>query len=272
MSAKSFKELEHEGWVGKAGTYDDWFAPVTGQAIAPLLDRLRDDWAGRRLLDVCCGTGHLTAAAAARGAEAQGLDFADTMVARARANHPNITFRQGQAEALPYPGASFDAAACAFGLLHVAVPEAAIAEAFRVLKPGGRYAFTVWFSPRDGMELYRLLLPAVQAHGDAGALPPAPPPFRFADQGECRRVLGAAGFAEVSFERLELTWRGTGPEQVIELIRNSLVRTSMMLEAQSAAARARIHAAVIAAAAADYRRGEAIELGFPAALVAATKV
>jgi SAM-dependent methyltransferase len=237
-----------------------------------MLDRLMDDWAGKRLLDVCCGTGHLAAAAAARGAEAQGLDFADTMVARARANHPRVAFRQGEAEALPYAEASFDAVACAFGLLHVAEPEAVIAEAFRALKPGGRYAFTVWFSPRDGMELYRLLLPALKEHGDADALPPAPPPFRFASEDECRRVLGEAGFAEVSFERLELKWRGTGPEQVIELIRNSLVRTSMMLEAQTAAARARIHAAVIAAADADYRRGEAIELGFPAALITATKV
>ncbi len=270
MTEKSFKELEREGWSAMAGAYDDWFATITRQAVAPTLDRLLDDWTGKRFLDVCCGTGNLAAAAAARGAAAHGVDLAEPMVERAQANHPQSDFRQGEAEALPFADKNFDAVACAFGLLHVEEPEAAVAEAFRVLTPGGRYAFTVWFGPRDGMEIYRLLLPAVKEHGNLDALPPAPPPFRFADSGECRRVLDAAGFANMTFERLEFVWRAERPAQVIELIYKSMVRTTMMLEAQTAEARERIDAAVLEAAE-GYRRDGRIELKFPAALITASR-
>ena len=90
MTGKTFKELEREGWSAMAGAYDDWFATITRQAVAPTLDRLLDDWRGQRFLDVCCGTGHLAAAAAVRGAVAQGVDLAEPMVERARANHPEV--------------------------------------------------------------------------------------------------------------------------------------------------------------------------------------
>src|SRR5205809_6238429 len=56
---------------------------------------------------------------------------------------PEIEFREGDAEALPFPEASFDAVVMNFGMLHLAHPERAVAEAFRVLSAGGRFAFTV---------------------------------------------------------------------------------------------------------------------------------
>ena len=83
MVEKTFKELEHAGWREKASAYDDIFAEITRQAIDPLLDGLCD-LAGKRLLDVACGTGHLAAAGARRGAEVEGIDFADTMLANSR--------------------------------------------------------------------------------------------------------------------------------------------------------------------------------------------
>ena len=90
MSRLTFKDLEHDGWTARAHAYDDWLAPVTRQAIDPILDALGGELAGRSLLDICTGTGHLAGAAAARGAVAEGVDFAATMVEVARANYPAV--------------------------------------------------------------------------------------------------------------------------------------------------------------------------------------
>ncbi len=98
----TFKDLEQDGWTKRADAYDDWFAIITRQAISPLLGALSTDYTNKRLLDICTGTGHFAYAAAEKGASVEGIDFADTMVSRAQANYPKISFRQGDAEALPY--------------------------------------------------------------------------------------------------------------------------------------------------------------------------
>ena len=66
----------------EAGHWDDTLGPVTREAIAPLLDAV-EAASGVRLLDIACGTGALAAAAAGRGTEVVGMDFAPTMVAEA---------------------------------------------------------------------------------------------------------------------------------------------------------------------------------------------
>ena len=70
------------------------------------------------------------------------------MLAYARARSPHVEFVRGDATELPFADGSFDAVTCAFLLLHVGRPEAAVAEAARVLAPDGRAAFTVWDDPR----------------------------------------------------------------------------------------------------------------------------
>jgi ubiquinone/menaquinone biosynthesis C-methylase UbiE len=133
-----------------------------------MLDAL-EPLTGGRLLDVACGPGDLTAAAARRGAMAQGLDFAPTMVDLARERHPGVAFSAGDAHALPFDAGTFDAVACAFGLLHLADPDAALREARRVLAPGGRLAFTVWCARRPGSASRRS-----RRYRSRGAEPTAP--------------------------------------------------------------------------------------------------
>src|SRR5207248_2595421 len=99
---------------------------------------------GARVLDVACGPGYAAAAAAARGAIATGVDFSSEMVEEARGRFSGIEFLEGDAEQLAFSNSTFDAVVLNFGMLHLARPEQALAEAYRLLRPGGRVAFTVW--------------------------------------------------------------------------------------------------------------------------------
>ena len=124
-----------------------------------------------------------------------------------RARYPRIEFREGDAENLAFDTASFDAVVSAFGILHCADPDKAIAEAYRVLRSDGRYAFTVWMGP-DRHDFFAIVLKAIETHGNMQvSLPPAPPIFRFSDPAECRKVLTQAGFVDASVLELALDWR-----------------------------------------------------------------
>jgi SAM-dependent methyltransferase len=223
-----------------------------------------------RLLDVACGPGFITAAAAARGADAIGLDFSSAMIARARQVHPSITFRDGDAQALPFDDGSFDAVVMNFGLLHLARPDVAIAEAARVLRPGGRYAFTIW-APPDKAVGFGLVLAAIERHGRTSVgLPEGPPFFRFSDDAECRRALQASGFTEIAARTLPLTWTVHDADDVFEAMTRGGVRTAAVLRAQTRAALDNIRLA-IRESVEQYARGGGYEIPLPAMLAAGTK-
>jgi ubiquinone/menaquinone biosynthesis C-methylase UbiE len=269
MVEPSFKDLEHAGWSQRAGAYDSWFSHITSQAHEPLLDALGLHLNGNRLLDVCTGTGYLAAAAAKRGAPAEGLDFSRDMVERARTNYPAVSFREGDAELLPYDDQSFGHVVCAFGHLHLANPDQAVAEAFRVLKPGGRYAYASWRAHPDGY--FPSVVDAIGRHGttDVG-LPPSPPFFRFGDPQEAERVLREAGFVDVQTRDIDLIWEPTRTEDLVEWIYKCGVRTTMMLERQTPEALEAIHAAIMQGGEARRRNG-ILRIPFPALIASASR-
>jgi demethylmenaquinone methyltransferase / 2-methoxy-6-polyprenyl-1,4-benzoquinol methylase len=108
----------------------DWLAPRPGQ----------------RLLDVAGGTGDIAFRFLARAGQAQAtvLDLTEPMLiagrqrAEAARLSDNLTWVVGDAMALPFPDATFDVYTISFGIRNVTRPEVALAEAFRVLRPGGR--------------------------------------------------------------------------------------------------------------------------------------
>jgi len=97
-----------------------------------------------RILDLCCGTGDMTAALLAlRPAQAEpviGLDFSAHMLALAckKYSSANVQWVEGDAMHLPYADASFDLVTSAFGFRNLTNYTAGLAEIYRVLKPGGR--------------------------------------------------------------------------------------------------------------------------------------
>jgi ubiquinone/menaquinone biosynthesis C-methylase UbiE len=265
----TFHDFEHAQWQGAVEAYHAGWGALTTQAIPAALDAV-EAGPGRRLLDVASGPGYLAAAAARRGADALGLDFSAAMVARARALHPAVAFQESDAEALPFAGGTFDAAAMNFGILHLARPETAIAEAHRVLRPGGRYAFTAWADPGRAAG-FALVLDAVRRCGRLVALPAGPDFFRFSEPAECAAVLEAAGFEEPAVRRLDLRWRPGSPDDLFRAFLLGTARTGALLRGQDEAARGEIAAAVREAAAA-YRAPEGgIEVPMPALLASASR-
>lgn len=264
-----FGEHEHAGWQVRASAYDDHLGRITARIAGPVLD-LAGVVAGSTVLDVACGPGYGAGQAAQRGAEALGLDFSSEMVAEARRRFPEAEFLEGDAQRLDLPDSAFDAVVCIFGIAHLPDADAAIAEAFRVLRPAGRFAFTAW-SPPDEHDFFRLLTSAVEAHGDRDVeLPPAPDVFRFVDAGECERALNAVGFSNVRVGKVAPVWRTESSEAFIEMMEKSTVRAAMMVEFQSSEARDRIKAAMREGAE-EFRVGDGYESSWSAVLVSADK-
>jgi ubiquinone/menaquinone biosynthesis C-methylase UbiE len=100
-------------------------------------------WPARaEVLEVGCGTGVLTRRLAGRPevASVVGVDVAPALLERARALCPGVTFREGDAAALPFDDGSFDVVVLDSTLSHVPDAARAVAEAHRVLRPGGQLA------------------------------------------------------------------------------------------------------------------------------------
>ena len=265
----AFRNFELAGWEANVSEYDAAFARVTSQAIAPLLDAVVLH-KGMRLLDVATGPGYVAAVAAAQGARVTGVDFSAPMVARARSVNPAVDFQEGDAEALAFPDGSFDAVVMNFGMLHLARPERAMTEAARVLKPAGRYAFTVWAKPDEAVG-FGVILNAIQSHGKLGVqLPEGPPFFRFSDPAECDRALRSAGFLDVRVTRHPQIWRFQMADDLFDAIYNGGVRIKAILRAQADEALQAIRTAAHDATQ-EYMHNGIIELSMPAILASASK-
>ncbi|MFY0691773.1 MAG: methyltransferase domain-containing protein [Paracoccaceae bacterium] len=266
----SFKDLEHQGWAEKARSYDDHFAAVTRQAIDPILEGL-GDLSQRRVIDICCGTGDLAEAAADRGARVTGVDFAEPMIEIARTRISSARFDVADAEKLDFEDAGFDAATCAFGLWHLGEPDRAIAEAARVLRPSGTYSYTAWLPPDEGWDMMGLLMSAINKHGTMDVdLPPAPPPFRFAQAEEAEPALQASGFGSVTFHKKVAIWSGQTGDDLIDLLYKGIVRAPMLIDAQTPDAKRAILNEIRTGAEA-FRAGAEITMRWPYLLVFATK-
>ena len=264
----SFKGMEHAGWELRAGSYDKLFGSITRHAIEPLLDATAVH-AGASVLDLCCGPGYAAGAAAARGAQAVGIDFSRAMVEMAQSLHPAAAFQQGDAEALDFEPETFDAVICSFGVNHLPDPGKALRESYRVLRPGGRIAFSMWCAPGKS-KFHQLVLQSIRDYGTTEVpLPPAPPPFHFSDPAACAAELISAGFVDPDVNEIALAFRPSAATEVLALTACA-VRLDMMIERQSDRARERIRRAITEGAEA-FRVGALLEIPMPAVLASGVK-
>ncbi|MDY7529383.1 MULTISPECIES: bifunctional demethylmenaquinone methyltransferase/2-methoxy-6-polyprenyl-1,4-benzoquinol methylase UbiE [unclassified Cryobacterium] len=106
--------------------------------------------AGERILDIAAGTGTSSVALTHTGAHVVAADFSAGMIAVGRerqASNPLVEFVQADATALPFADNEFDAVTISFGLRNVVEPRKALAEFFRVTKPGGRVVICEFSTP-----------------------------------------------------------------------------------------------------------------------------
>ena len=265
----SFHEFEHSGWQGIPQRYHQAFGELTIQSIEPLLDAAGVQ-NGTKVIDIATGPGYVAAAAARRGASVIGVDFSATMIAEAQRRNPDIEFREGDAEHLAFGNGLFEAAVVNFGILHLARPDQALAEACRVLRPGGRFGFTVWAKPEEAVG-FRIVLGAIAKHGNLNVpLPEGPPFFRFSEPGECIRSLLTAGFQSPEVAKVPQVWRLPSIDSLFEFMKDSTVRTAGLLQAQKPDALEKIRDA-IREELKPYQKRNAVELPMPAILASAVK-
>ena len=269
LEAEKFRSFEHAGWQGIPAGYHEAFGSLTSQAIEPLLDaeRLKK---GMSFLDIASGPGYAAAAAAKRGVTVLGVDFSAAMVEHARQLNAGVEFREGDAEKLPVGNNLFDAAAMNFGILHLGQPEVALVEAHRILRGGGRFAFSVWAKPQETIG-FGIVLRAVELHGEPRVeLPEGPPFFRYSDPEECTRGLLVAGFESPAVTKVAQVWRLPAGDGLFNAMKNSTVRTAGLLRAQKPTVLNKIRDE-LSAALVKYTKGDVVELPMPAWIAAGVK-
>jgi len=137
-------------WDAFAEDYNSGPGRTTPTLVEAMLQDLEPGASlGGDVIDLACGAGRTTELLAQRcapGSRVIGVDLSPVMIAAARADcrTPEIDFALAAADALPFPDASFDLAFCNLGLMLFPSPEAALAEIYRVLRPGGSLRATVW--------------------------------------------------------------------------------------------------------------------------------
>jgi SAM-dependent methyltransferase len=202
-----FKALQREGWA--------YFVPLQTYTTPPAhrLVKFAGVRRGDKVLDAACGTGVVALTAARRGAHVKALDLSPVLLDEARRNvsiaKVSIEFTEGDVEDLPYANAEFDVVLSQYGHMFAPRPELAIREMLRVLKPGGRIAFSTW--PPELM-IGRVFTTV------AKYLPPpphgVPPPTAWGDPDVVRDRLANLA-TEVTFDRAEMIFQALSPAHYV---------------------------------------------------------
>jgi SAM-dependent methyltransferase len=179
---------------------------------------------GDRVLDIGCGCGEttITAATAAPGGSALGLDLSAPMLEVARqlaaeAGAANARFEQGDAQVYPLGPDRYDVAISKFGVMFFDDPAAAFANIAAGMRPGGRLAFLCW-QDDDRNEMFGIPLKAFLAC--TTQLPAPDRDSLFEDPLRVTELLNGAGWTDVRTEAVnEQAWLGTDVADVMRYVR-----------------------------------------------------
>ncbi|HWB13056.1 MAG TPA: methyltransferase domain-containing protein [Pirellulales bacterium] len=204
-----------------------------------------DVQAGWRVLDVATGSGNAALAAARRGCEAVGVDYVPALLERGRiravAEHLSVEFREGDAEDLPFPAASFDAVLSIYGAMFAPNHKRAAAELARVCRPGGRIALASWTPQGFIGETFRLF---------SRYLPQTPglqPPVRWGDEVYLRDLFGDTAASVTSYPRTAI-FRFRSAEENVDFFRTYYGPTRRAFEGLTVERRESLYADMVALA------------------------
>ena len=171
---------------------------------------------GAKLLDVACGSGQLALMASRDGIDSTGVDIAENLIERARdragAEDLDARFEVGDAEALPFPDASFDVVVSVIGAMFAPRPELVAREFLRVCAPGGTIAMANWTASGFVGKMFKAI---------AQFIAPAnmPSPLLWGDEAVVRERLGI-GASRLNLTRRMYTFNYPfPPEEVVEIFR-----------------------------------------------------
>ncbi|HEX7287815.1 MAG TPA: class I SAM-dependent methyltransferase [Candidatus Angelobacter sp.] len=194
--------------------YDRYLGPFIFEPYAAdLAERLADVNEGK-LLEVAAGTGVVTRTLACTLPENVAIvatDLNQPMLdfAAGQYSSPRVSWRQANAQSLPFPDGVFDAVVCQFGAMFFPDKIAAFGEALRVLKPGGRFIFSSW----DRLEESEI--PYAVSQGVIALFPDDPPrflariPHGYCDPECIESDVRQAGFPSVKLETVQLCSRAS---------------------------------------------------------------
>jgi SAM-dependent methyltransferase len=189
---------------------------ATLQIVGELLSEAADVGATDRVLDVAAGSGNASLAAARRFATVTSTDYVPTLLERGRRRaeaegFANISFEVADAEALPYPDASFDVVLSTFGVMFAPDHQRAAGELLRVCRPGGRIGLASWTPDGFLGRLFRLV---------GQYVPPVPgvrSPVLWGTDDHLRKLF--AGAARLSHSARTFVFRYQSPEHWVDVFR-----------------------------------------------------
>ncbi len=247
------------GW--ETGRRDLWefSRPVSEWLIEQL-----DPHPGQTILDLAAGLGETGFLAARRVGETGRVlvtDFAPGMVAAAgrRAAEFGVTnaeFRELDAERMALDSECVDGVVCRWGYMLMADPAAAFGETYRVLRPGGRLAFSVFGAPERNPWASLIGRILVAERHIPPSVPGSPGIFALSDPTRLRELVTRAGFASPAVAEVPFTWRFPSPDAYWWFLTEMAGAISPLLRGLAAEAQAEVRAQMDAAAQ-PFRAGDA---------------
>ena len=214
VDLEAVKEVQQRVWSQGDFSRVGSMLAIVGEELCEAVDVLP----GEQVLDVACGAGTATIAAARRTWNTvTGVDYVPELLergrARAEAERLDVDWVEGDAEALPFDDASFDVVLSTFGVMFAPDHRRAAQELLRVCRPGGRIGLANWTPGGFTGSFFR----AVAEHA-----PPPPgvqPPPLWGTEEHLRELLGA-GTSSVKVERKDFQMRFVSADQWIEFFRS----------------------------------------------------